>query len=364
MNAIEKIGKIEAIALFITICVNQIIFDIPNEIFMSTGTGAWLNTIYISLLALVLAVIIYKLFKIFPNKDIVDISEYVGGKFLKIITATIFLIFFISICAFCIRYFTNSIRIIYYTSTPLTFLLILFLIPAVLSNKLGLKSISGVNLILVPILLISTAILFFANIREFNFSNLFPIFGYGVDDVFLSGASNIFCFTGLFYLFFLPPYLKEHKHFKTISISYVIFAGIYLLFTILSLLMSLASISLTDEIFSIYLLSRLIEFGTFFQRIDAIFIFLWFLAVFSFVSFTFFITLHIFKKSTHIKHSKEMVYCLASIVFSYCLIFKNIANADYFARNIYKIASLIIIAFSIALLVIANIKHKRNKKVS
>ena len=215
-----------------------------------------------------------------------------------------------------------------------------------------------------PILLISTIVLFFANVKEFNFSNLFPALGYGVDSVFFSGASNIFCFAGLLYLLFLPPYLKEHKHFKTISISYIIFAGIFLLFTILSLLMSLASISLTDELFSIYLLSRLIEFGTFFQRIDAVFIFLWFLAVFSFISFTFFIILHIFKKVSRIKHSQEMVYSLASIVFSGSLIFKNISNADYFSRNIYKIASLIIIAFYIVLLVIANIKHKRNNKVS
>ena len=364
MNAVEKIGKVEAIALFITICVNQIIFDIPNELFMSTGTGAWLNTIYISIIALAIAVIIYKLFKKFPNKDIVDISEYVGGKILKIITSIIFLMCFISISAFCVRYFTNSIRIIYYTSTPIAFLLILFLIPAVLSNKFGFKAISGVNLILVPILLISTVVLFFANVREFNFSNLFPLLGYGADSVFLSGASNIFCFAGLLYLLFLPPYLKEHAHFKTISISYVIFAGIYPLFTILSLLMSLAAISLTDELFSIYLLSRLIEFGTFFQRIDAVFIFLWFLAVFAFISFTFFITLHIFKKVTKIKHSQEMIYSLASIVFACSLIFKNIANADYFARDIYKISSLAIIAFSIVLLIIANMKHKRDKKVN
>lgn len=364
MNSIEKIGKIEAIALFITICVNQIIFDIPNEIFMTTGTGAWLNTIYISIIALILAIIIYKLFKNFPNKDIVDISEYVGGKFFKIITGVIFLICFTSICAFCVRYFTNSIRIIYYTSTPIVFLLILFLIPAVVSNKLGLKSISGVNLILVPLLLISTILLFFANVKEFNFSNLFPALGYGVNSVFISGASNIFCFAGLLYLLFLPPFLKDHKHFKTISISYVILAGIFLLFTILSLLMSLASISLTDELFSIYLLSRLIEFGTFFQRIDAVFIFIWFLAIFSFISFTFFITLHVFKKVTRIKHSQEMVYSLANIVFSGSLIFKNISNADYFARNIYKTASLIIIAFYIGLLIVANIKYKRKHKVS
>jgi len=364
MNAIEKIGKIEAIALFVTICINQIIFDIPNELFMSTGTGAWVNTIYISIFTFVIATIVYKLYKNFPNKDIVDISEYVGGKFLKIITSVIFLLCFISISAFCVRYFTNSIRILYYTSTPIVFLLILFLIPPVLSNKLGLKAISGINLILVPILLISTVVLFFANVKEFNFSNLFPILGYGADNVFLSGASNIFCFAGLLYLLFLPPYLKEHKHFKTISISYITFAGIFLLFTILSLLMSLAAISLTDELFSIYLLSRLIEFGTFFQRIDAVFIFIWFLAVFSFISFTFFITLHIFKKVTKSKHSQEMVYSLASIVFAYSLIFKNIANADYFARDIYKISSLIILAFSIVILVTANIKHKRNKKVN
>lgn len=364
MNTIEKLGKFESIALVTTIALNQVIFNYPNMLLLNSGTGSWLNTIYTTIIALGIALLIYKLFKAFPNKDIVDISEYCGGKILKFIISIMFLAFFVFISATFIRYFVNSMKIIYFQKIPLTFLLILFIIPPVIANKMGLKSIAGVDLISLPITLISTSILFFANLRDFSFGNLFPILGYGVKNIFLYGITNIFCFTGLIYILFLPPLLKEHKTFKTTSIWYVVFSGIYLVLSLMALLMSFSSIAITDETLSIYLLARIIRFGQFFQRIDAVFIFLWIFAVFSFISFTFFIILHILKKLTKAKDAKELVYSLSSIVFASSLFVTNISDAKHLGRGPLKYSVIVLLCISIALLILANIKNKNNKKVN
>ena len=45
MKDIQKIGKIEAIALALAIITNNIIFNITSIIFNSCGSGAWLNMI-------------------------------------------------------------------------------------------------------------------------------------------------------------------------------------------------------------------------------------------------------------------------------------------------------------------------------
>ena len=51
----KKIGNIEAIALIITIMVNHIILNLPKSIIHSTSSGAILNVLFISLVALVIA---------------------------------------------------------------------------------------------------------------------------------------------------------------------------------------------------------------------------------------------------------------------------------------------------------------------
>ena len=63
----QKIGNIEAIALIITIMVNHIILNLPKSIIHSTSSGAILNVLFISLVALGIAYLISHLLKSFPR---------------------------------------------------------------------------------------------------------------------------------------------------------------------------------------------------------------------------------------------------------------------------------------------------------
>ena len=274
MDKIEKIGKFEAITLLITLVANNIIFNISSMVLNSTSTGAWVNIIYLSIISIIFILISSALFKSFSNSDIIDVSEYLGGKFLKCIVAILYIIYFIGFSALCLRYFSNSLQLIYFKYSPLIFIMLLFVIPAIISNKAGLKAIVGVTRLSFPFTFFGIIILMFAASNDFVWQYLFPAFGYGLDSVFINGLSNLFAFNVIGYLFLLKPMLKEEKHFKTISIVSVIICGIYILMSIISLLMTFPFIVETDEMFSIYLLTRLVSFGNFLQRVDAIFILL------------------------------------------------------------------------------------------
>ena len=80
---LKKLENIEAIALIAIIMANKIILNIPKSIILSTGTSAWINVIFISVLAVLLACLISNLFKNFPNADILDVSSYLGKNLLK-----------------------------------------------------------------------------------------------------------------------------------------------------------------------------------------------------------------------------------------------------------------------------------------
>ncbi len=57
----KKIGNLEAIALIVTVMLNHIILNLPKGIISSTSSGAILNTIFISLIALRYCVLNFKI---------------------------------------------------------------------------------------------------------------------------------------------------------------------------------------------------------------------------------------------------------------------------------------------------------------
>lgn len=363
MDKIEKIGRFEAITLLITLIANNIVFNISSMVLSSTSTGAWINIIYLSFISIIFIIIVSILFKSFSNSDIVDVSEYLGGKFLKNVIAILYIIFFIVFSALCLRYFSNSLQLIYFKYSSLIFLMLLFIIPVIISNKAGLKGIVGVTRIAFPFTFFGVIILMFAASNDFVWQYLFPAFGNGFNSIFVNGITNLFAFNVITYLFLLKPMLKEEKHFKTVSIIAVIACGLYILISIISLLMTFPFIIETDEMFSIYLLTRLVSFGDFLQRVDAVFILLWIFIFLTFLSFNFYCILKLFKKIFNINNSNEMIYSLSSVVIGLALAFKDIRSVKYFFRNYLKIYSVILVfLISFIVLLLAYFKKKKSRR--
>lgn len=362
MNVLQKIGKLEAIALIIMISMNQIFLNLSNTIIVNVGSSAWINVIVISIVAILFCLLISKLFKPFPTQDIIDVSEYLGNKLLKTIIGILYILFFVFISSVILRYLTNSLKLIYFERSPLVFLLILFLIPVVFATRLGIKPISRVNLMFIPIVLISMIIILFSTLKDFVPQRIFPILGFGANETFLIGLNNIFTFSAFAYLYFLIPLLKKPEDFKKVAVSSIIISAIYIFLSVICLIMMFPFISFTDEMLSIYLLTRLIEFGKFFQRVDAIFVLIWILSAFSFLAITIEFINRILKKLAKLKTHKEMAYSISAIIFSLALAFGNLADMKHM-QNVMLRYFVIILVFVISLivLILANLKLKKEK---
>ena len=66
-----------------------------QSILLFCGSSSILNVIFVSIITLFLIVVIIRLFKKFPNSDIIDICEAIGGKFLKWLVGSIFALYII-----------------------------------------------------------------------------------------------------------------------------------------------------------------------------------------------------------------------------------------------------------------------------
>lgn len=356
----NKMGNIEAIALIVIVIIAHILSNLPQTLLHSTNSATALNVIYISILTLAICYIICKIFKKFPNSDIIDISEFLGGKPLKITMGVIFIIYLMIIVSFLLRNFSESLRLIYFPNTHFSAIILIFIIAAIVLNKFGFKAVIRCNLIILPVVLISLLIIFFSTVKEFTIQRFFPILGNGFNSTFIVGATNIFSFSGIILLYFIMPVLNDSNSYKKVSYISVIISSVYLLLSVISLLLVIPMISSAESSLSIYLAAREVEFGSFFQRVDATFILIWMLSIFSYFSVIFSYILFIFKKIFKNKHSKPMMYCFSTLIFAISLLPKDAVQINTMSDTVYKYLSLtLVFGISMFLLILANFKKKK-----
>ena len=335
MDNTKSLNKFEAVGLMIVVIINQIILNIASYIVSRTGSSSWINIIYIAILCILFFILIQKLFKPFNSLDLLDVSKFLGGSFLKTIIGLFYILFFILFAAISLRHISSSLNLIYFEDSPLIFVMLFFLVPACIVSRFGIKSIARLNIIFMSVFFISMLVILFSTIDSFVPQRLFPILGYGAYKTFVEGFVNISSFTCISYLYFIIPFLEKENEFKKIGISSIIVSSIYIFFSVIYLLMLFPFISFSDEMLSIYLVARLIEYGRFFQRIDALFVFVWILTILSFLSITIFLICHIFKKISNIKENKIICFPFSLIILSISLLFQNISQVKYIENNIF-----------------------------
>lgn len=356
---IKQISNFQAIALILIIVTNHLILGTPRTLIAETGTGTILNMIYVFILALLLVFIITKLFSNFNGKDIIDISEFLGGKVLKVIVGIVFIIYFLVILSTTVRVIVQDLEIIYFQNISVYVLTLAILASIVFVYKYGSSAVVKCNSIIAPIVGIAILIIAFSNVQDFSLDRLFPILGFGAKETFITGASNIFAYSGLAILYFIMPMLKDSKNFKKVSIVSTILVGILIVGSVSSLVLSFPFIENINEISSLYVESRDISYWQVFQRIDGLFVFSWILALLSYISVVLFIIVVIFRKLTNAKKEFPVVLAFATITYVTTLIPNNIAMIRFLEDIVFKYTNIIVAIFlSLIVLIFANIKYK------
>ena len=110
----SKISLIESIALILILTINRISMNSQQSILLFCGSSSILNVIFVSIITLFLIVVIIRLFKKFPNSDIIDICEAIGGKFLKWLVGSIFALYIIVLLHLSLIFYPYNIFIIYF----------------------------------------------------------------------------------------------------------------------------------------------------------------------------------------------------------------------------------------------------------
>lgn len=361
----NKISFVESVSLTLIVIISHILLNLPNEILGSTASSGPLNVIYISVLAVIVFLIFNKLFSPFKGKDILDVAEFVGGNILKKVVSIIYTLYIIFIAGILLLNFANTLKTIYLQDMPTELICLVFILIALIANQFGFKSVTRTNAIILPFIIVAILIIFFALSVRFVPERFFPILGYGVNNTFVLGSTNIFAFGEILLLFLMRSNYKDPKDSKKIGLTSIILSGIILFLSITSLLLIFPFATGGEGILSIYMITRSIQFGTFFQRVDAFFILIWVLTFFAYISVLLAFALKITNKNIKAEKSNVPAFLIAFGIFIVTLIPQNIAQIRFAENVIYKYSCLIIVfGMSFIILLLGYLKMRKKGLVN
>ena len=349
-----KIGVSEAIAFLTIIIVNFVVLDGAKSTIITASSSALINVVYVSSISLLISYLFYKLLNKFPTFDILDISNFLGGKFLRFTVGAIFFLYFVILSAALLKNFAYSLQTIYYPFTDVFFIVLVFLLAALFICSLKYNAVFRSSLIILPLIILSVLFLFFGNMENFSFNNVFPVLGNGINSTFVLGLSNIFTFQGLAYLLFLPPYLKDVTKLKKITLISMLLSIFYFLASVASVILIFYAYVNNESLMPLYSAVRYIEFGAFFQRLDSLYLMIWIISFISYLSITINICSNILRKSTSMNQNKKVsTIIIGTLILVVTLAIKNHTISTFLIENVFKYIFFIIIGISFLILLVA-----------
>lgn len=363
----KTLNKYEAIAFILIITITQIILNMPEYLINLTGTGTIVNILYVSFISLIFCFITYKLIVNFPNFDILDIAQFLGGIFLKFIVGILFIAFFMFSSVIAITNFSYLIKSIYFKNYSTIFMVALFLVPILIANIRGITSIKRCICFFTPILIISIFLLCAGTSSTFDIQSFFPVFGYDYSTTFVSGLQNIFIFNFIWIYFFIMPSLRKKNDLKPIiKISFLVNI-ILILFAVIAIFSLFPTtiyekLANSSHLNTIYLITRRIQINNFFKQSDILFMAIWILSIFCYTSFLIYGVIKILNKLFTFEDKKQNIFSIISILFGFCLLTDKFYIIKFLENPIFKYFSIILIfVICFIILLLGNLKRRKKK---
>lgn len=297
-------GTREAVSLASMMITTRIFFTGILALLSKTSTASWYATLISAAVSILLFLFVYLLMKRFPGKDLAAVFEIVTGKIIGKILALIFSAYFIFYSGTQLREFVEMIKAYTLPYTPPSFIIFSFLGAVLVASYYGLEGIAKVSYVSFVVVIVSVAFILILASPNYQVNSLFPIGGYGLDKTLYNGFLRSSAYSDVIFLAFIVNSIGGAKKMRNIGVLSLILSGIIISVTCACIIMAFEYPQASENLSSLYQISRIIYFNRFFQRIESIFIFAWVVAAIVTVSMGFYLAVSIFCKACRVPNHR------------------------------------------------------------
>lgn len=312
----EKFGIREAISLITIVIITKIYFTSPALLIKFTGTAAWYVTLISALTAIVGFTFVYLLLRRYPGKNLIEIFEVVWGRSLGSIFSGLLSLWFIAESCIFLREFTEVLRVYELPLSPTSFIIFIFVVGIGVLIFLGLEAIVRFSKLAFPIFILGFIIVLVLSSLNFNIHHLYPVFGYGITKSIFHGLIRSSVYGEVIILAVFYHSLQGVKYIGKSCYSAIVLSGILNSVSILAYLMTFPYFTAPRIISLMYEMTKLIDYGRFFQRLDPIFFFIWNVGSFITVATLFYTGISIYCMIFRIQNIKPILVPSLIILYS------------------------------------------------
>lgn len=331
------------------------ITSLPRKMAEFGGQNGWLFISIGILIAVLCLFFINQVAMMYPNDSFFEYTCKIVGKPLALIISFGFIIKILMTISFEVRIFAEILREIILSNTPFWIIsMSMILLGSYMASK-GFEARARISELLIWVVFIPLAFVFFIALFDIDFSNLKPLFKeFSYDEALRGGFTSLFCFSGIQYIFFVYPYVREKDKIATSTTKAVIFVGIV---TILICLITIARFGKFDVVHQMWPVLEIMDTlnlpGSFVERQEALIMTFWIISIFMIVNAGMFFSSLLFKdvvkKGTHFNYicvCAVAVFILSSMPYNVSWIYNNI-NIFYVTLELFYMLILPFLLFVI-----------------
>ena len=321
-----KFGVHEAVCLVTLAICNKIFSTTPGYVARTVGTTGWYMTLISCVTALVFFTFIYLLLKRFPGKNIVEIYDASLGRVIGFIFSFLLMVSFLSGSGIYTREFVDIMKIYVFPITPPSVLIGSLIFVAAVSAFLGLETIARVAKLAAYFALSGYLLILIFSSKYFRLAHILPIGGYGLDKTIIAGILSGSAYEEVVILAVFAGSLQGIRYIKKAGFVSLFLSGFLLSLGLLCFSL-VFTYTTTQEISApIYILTRAIKFGTFFERLDPAFLFLWIITTTIYISILFYTTVSIYCKIFRLQDTRPVIIPMAVLAFTIAIFPKDFSS--------------------------------------
>jgi Spore germination protein. len=296
--------------------------------------------------------------------EITGVFDKVLGKVLGRILSMIFAAYFLYYAGMNLREFVEIIKAISLPYTAPSVIVLAFVITVIFISFKGIEAISRLAYMCFYIILAGFITIIILAYPYYSLDYLTPIAGKGVFETIKIGFVRCSAYDEILFLAFIANKVNGNKQFKKAGVISLLITGGVFVSGIMSAIMAFGYSNASENLSNLYLLCRIIYFGRFFQRIDAIFIFIWVISSVISVGLAFYLSLTTYMHCFNIKDRNPIIIPMAVLLFTVTMLPRDISEIiDLHMMILKQYSFLLLYGVPLLVLLIAAIAGKRGDNI-
>lgn len=363
MKGKQTISNQQIKNLLVTTAIGVGILSLPSQMATILDNDGWIPIIIGGLLFIPILIMIDRLYKMYPNRTIVEIGMEIYGRLFFSVFMIIILVYLVMFEAYTLRVFGEVVKSYLLEVTPIEVIMLTLLLAVSYLARSELTVVARTANMIYPILLGLIIFLIVLSIPNSEPTNMLPAFQSDLKNIPKGIMASLFSFTGYEIIFIAYPYSEDtDNRLKYVIRGLLIVTVIYVIVFVICLCL-FGIDQLKREIWPTMALANEVDFGGYYvENVEGIVLALWSFVVYSTSGPILFFAGRILSKIFNTKSHDLFIFLLIPIVYVIAMLPENVIVVYNQFEEILNYLTLVsIVIIPIVFVIGAWIKKRRSK---